>query len=300
MGEEQAGYDPTMGAYHDPTLGTYYTPDMPPPGLLEMGPLGHVFVWIMWARVVLAPVFLLFGAWMAVDCFRQGRPYYWYWIIFATGGMGAVIYWFVFNWETSFINKRLIRRAMLSRRLNELKAKVFHIDNAHHRIELGDVYLKLEKWDEARAMYEEALARDPADAEARAHLAYALLALARPRDAWPHFDAALDAKPDMEYGELKLQAARCLVALDYKSEAADLYLDVLRERSHAKASVEAADLLTELGRFEGARALLVRTVADAHHGPAYIRRRDAPHVRRARKRLRALEKLHPEEAGAGV
>ena len=45
-----------------------------------------------WLAAVFGLGVFAFSAWMAIDCWHNGRESYWIWLIFITGGFGAVIY----------------------------------------------------------------------------------------------------------------------------------------------------------------------------------------------------------------
>ncbi len=232
---------------------------------------------------------LVFTIWMIVDCIRNDRGYYWIFIMLAFPALGSVIYFFAYVMDSTFIFRRWINAHHRKQRAVELKNKVHHIDNAYHRTELGNVYLDLEKWPEARAEFEAALAHDPKSFEASVHLGYALMGLGLYEEAWKRFEAALGEEFDYEYGELSWKAAKCRVKLGDPNLAREIYERLLSRHHYTGAQLEYAEVLHQLGESQSAKALLEKIIAEAPHAAKFQRSQERRIARQAKRRLREMQ-----------
>ena len=242
------------------------------------------FSWLMSLLALLATAFTI---WMLIDCLRNGREYYWCCIILMTGGLGALVYFFLYKWEGSSLENLLFKQRNLRQRVRELEAKIHHLDKADHYADLADIYRKEAKWDEARELYEEALERDSELFDARVHLGYVLLAQGDAKKAWGCFEPALKTKPDFDHGELSWQAARCQVALCNLTIARKLYEQLLAAHTYAEAHLEYAELLEKTGNQKASIEALQRLVADAAHAPRFQQRRERRWTKQAENMLKA-------------
>jgi len=236
----------------------------------------------------LAILGVAFQIWMLIDCIRERRDFWWFWIILAWG-IGPAIYFLYFRPIPAALGDQFIKRQNLKKRVRELESKIHNIDNAYHRTELGNVYLGLEKWDLAQKEFEAALERDPRSLEAKVHLGYALLALNKPAEAWPLLETGLNEKPDVEYGELFWQSAKCQTALGNLEQARYLYERLFKKFGYAKAQFEYADILSRLGDPAESRKILEKIIADAPHAPSFQQRKERSVVRQARRALATMK-----------
>lgn len=67
--------------------------------------------------------------------------------------------------------------------------------NASPRIELGNLLMDHERWDDAVRWYREALALEPGNADVRTDMGACLVHAGRPKEAVPVFDEVLKAEP---------------------------------------------------------------------------------------------------------
>lgn len=248
----------------------------------EMQSVSPVWGWLSSLGGLLV---IAFTIWMIVDCWREGRGFLWIWIMIIFNGFGALVYFFLFKFQETWIARQVIRQGQINRRRRELEAKVHHIDNAYHYTELGDFHLKHGNSEEAEKAYRAAIERDPRAEDASIHLGYALLGLGRPEEAWPHLEPALTTQPDYEYGELMWQAARCQSALGNPEAARELYERLLARYDYAQARLEYCDVLEKIGEHERRTEVLKKMIADAPHAPKFQQRKERKFVRMARKAL---------------
>jgi len=223
--------------------------------------------------IIALPV-LAFSIWMLVDCASHRREYYWYWIIIAFWGIGALIYFINFKWDSSRADAAIGGWLRNLRATDEIKARVRHLDNAACYEDLGDNYWRLNKLADAEAAYKKALERDPKLLDVRAKLGHLLVTQNRAEEAWPLVEEILRQQRDYDTDEVLRQAARCQASLGNNARAEEFYLEFLDKHSYFEAHIEYAEFLLKTGRFDEGRAQLEEVILDIKTSPQYVRRRN--------------------------
>ncbi len=252
-----------------------------------MGYLYELFYAVPWLGRLIGLLVFAFQIWMIVDCVRSGNEWYWIWIILFLGPIGALIYFFMFRYRSSGIERSFSKRRNQLRQIEELKSKIHHLDKADHYAGLGDIYRERHEWALAQQAYESALERDDSLFDARVHLGYVLLAQNHCADAWKLLDPALQQKPSFESGQLLWQSARCQAALGQLPQARQLYERLLDSHSYFEAQYEYAELLDRLGDNAACIGAARQLVADVKHAPRFHQRVSRPWLRKAQHLLRA-------------
>jgi hypothetical protein len=169
------------------------------------------------------------------------------------------------------------------RRIKELQAQIYNLDNAHHHSQLGDIYFQQGKLDKAEACYKAAMERDATDVDTRAHYGQCLLRLKRPAEALPLLEGVCAEVPKHDYGHTRMALAETYGVLGRNEEAIGAFEQVLQANGYARAKVQLAQLYIAGNRPGDARVLLRETVEDDLHSPAFQRKRDRVWVRQAKK-----------------
>lgn len=241
---------------------------------------------VPWLGAVVGVLVFALQIWMIVDCIRSGNEWYWILVILMFGPIGILIYFFTQMYGSSRIERSFSKRFVQSRRIQELQAKIHHLDKPDHYAELGDVYREQGKWALAEQAYKSALERDPEMFDARVFLGFVLLADGKPQEAWKLLEPALAQKPGFKSGELLWQCARCQVALGNLSEGRQLYEKLLASHGYFEAQYEYVVLLNRLGDKAASVAAAKELVDDAKHAPRFHQRASRPWMRKARRFLR--------------
>jgi tetratricopeptide (TPR) repeat protein len=97
--------------------------------------------------------------------------------------------------------------------------------DASARVELGNLYMDAERWEEAIRWYREALALDPSRPDVETDLGACLVSSGSPEQALAEFDKALRAKP--EYKNALYNKGIALLQLGRPAEAAAVWEDLL-------------------------------------------------------------------------
>ena len=256
-----------------------------------MDPLTIVFLLLMYA----------FQFWMLVDAIRRHE---WIWAIFIglalfvwkSWGLSAILYYFMVYRQyssgpslTGFELPGTVDR----RRIRELEAKIHHLDNAQHHLQLGDVYFQQRKYDKAEASYREAISRDGNDRDIRAHLGQCLLRQGKAQEALEILQLVAQEDPKHDYGFTLMALAETHMKLGSLDSAIQLWELVLQNHSYPRARVQLAELYWERNEAAKAQAILQETLADELHAPDFQRRRDRVWISRAK----ALQRRAKAAAG---
>ena len=228
-----------------------------------------------------------FSIWMAVDCWRRGAEWFWFWIILFFQPLGAILYFFLHYWKGSRLEYGLWQRLMSGGRIREAKARAHHLDTSAAYEELGDLYASSEKWADAEAAYRESLQRDAGNLHAQVRRGYALLALDRAEEAWPLLGAAYQKSPGFDDDKLIRHLARCQAMRGNFVDAGNLYEYFLGQHSYTEVQLEYAEALMKSGKTAEGRKALEELIRDAEFAPKYQRRRDGKWVREAKRLLKA-------------
>src|SRR5260221_4551928 len=155
-----------------------------------------------WQGTIVAGLIFLFQAWMFVDALRRGE-YIWAVFIVIGWGISALLYFFLVYRASGGGNPLAgfeLPGAADRRRIKTLEAEIYHLDRAHHHLELADIYLSQGKLNQAEASYRAAYERDPKDEDIRAHLGNCLARRRKSQEALPLLESLAAEKPKHEYG----------------------------------------------------------------------------------------------------
>ena len=235
------------------------------------------------------PVWLamtVFQLWMLVHALRN-REWIWACFIFIGSGLGALWYYFsVYRGSASATSGFELPGAQSRKRIKELQAQIYHLDNASHHFQLGDVYFQRGKLAEAEKCYRAALERDSQDIDTRAHLGQCLLRQKKYAEARPLLEGVLREKPEHDYGHTMMALAETLTALGETDNAMLYWQHITQSHSYPRAKVQLAGLYLVKNQPDLARAQLKDVLNDDVHAPAFQRKRDRLWIRRARRMMR--------------
>jgi len=247
-----------------------------------------------WEFLLTNPVWLavtVFQIWMLVHALRQ-REWLWAFFIFIGSGLGAALYYFVAYRPAapSASSGFELPGAQSRARIRELQAKIHQVDNAYHHFQLGDIYFQRGQFALAEPCYRAALAREPQDLDARAHLGQCLLRLNRPAEARPLLEGIMHEKPEHDYGHTMMALAETLALLGETDSAIRYWQHITQNHTYPRARVQLAELYAAQNQNPAARAELQEVLADDPHAPAFQRQRDRVWIRRAKSLLARLPK----------
>lgn len=240
---------------------------------------------------------LVFQVWMLIDAVRRDE---WIWALFIglavfywnSFGISAILYYFlVYRRYTSgpSLSGFELPGTFNRRRIRELEAKIHHLGNAQHYLELADIYFQQAKYDKAEETYREALKRDGQDIDIQAHLGQCLLRLGKAEEALDLLERVARQDPRHDYGFTLMALAETHMKLNSPDSAIQIWDRVLENHSYPRARVQLAELLVQQNELDRARAMLQETLTDEAHGPVFQRRRDRVWISRAKNLMRQIK-----------
>jgi hypothetical protein len=174
------------------------------------------------------------------------------------------------------------------RRIKEIQARIYHLDNARDHLDLADLYFAQGKLERAEESYRAALSRDPADVDTIAHLGQCLLRRGKATEAEPLLQQVAAANPRHDYGHTLMALAEAQEALGRPESAELTWRKVLENHGYARARVQYAELLARRGEKDRARSEINEVLSDDAHAPKFQRERDRVWIRRANQLLAKL------------
>lgn len=241
------------------------------------------------ARNPLMWILIAFQVWMLVDAIRREE---WIWAIFMfffPFGLSAILYFFFVYRANAPVNAPTFELpgAANRARIKELQGQIYHLDKAHHHAELANIYFTQGKLADAEKEYLAALERDGEDIDTRAHYGQLLLRLNRAEEARAILEKVCAESPHHDYGQTMMHYGAALAAVGRNDDAIAAYRRTLERNTYPQARVELAELLFHKGEKEAARAELREVVADHGHAVGFQRKRERRWVKRASSLLKA-------------
>ncbi|MDX1951234.1 MAG: tetratricopeptide repeat protein [Verrucomicrobiota bacterium] len=231
-----------------------------------------------------------FQIWMFVDAIRN-QEYVWAILIFLFSIFSAAFYFFlVYSPRRAAMGGGTFEMPGSGdrKRIKELEGQIYHLDKAHHHLQLGEIYFRQGKLATAERCYRNALERDPEDPDIRAHLGECLLHEGRLEEARSFLERVVQENPRHDYGHSLMAYADLLTRLGNPNGAMQAWEQVLKDQTYAKARYSLAELYSQANRKDEAISLLNELIADEAHNASFQKRNDKAWVSKARSLLKKL------------
>ncbi len=235
------------------------------------------------------PLFLVvvvFWVWMFVDALRREE---WVWAIFiGFFVISAIFYYFlVYRQDRTRVTGGTFELPGTSdrRRIRELEDQIHHMDKAYDHAELGEIYLRQGKRDQARECFEAARERDGEDLDILAMLGKCYLEQGRVEESIALLERVVEEEIRHDYGQTQMTLGEAHAKRGDLDAAIAVWESVLAGNTYAKARVLLGEALLVKGDTAAARAQFQEVVNEGAHTPEFQRRKDRPWVRRARQCL---------------
>jgi hypothetical protein len=234
--------------------------------------------------------------WMLIDCARNERETYWFFIILFFPGIGALIYFLVrylprFNLTTlpaSFQLKRFTRKQDLW----NAQAAVQAIGKDHQYLELGNVYFDMGRFQEAAEAYQTALDKsNRTNTQALWGFAQTQILLKNFSEARETLETLLKIDPDHKFGDASGAYGQVLYELE-DLEAARIHLEHhLKRWTSPEGRMIVAEIAIQQGDPETARTQLQTMITNLRGGPQFHYRQHRHLIHKAERMLRMLKTL---------
>ena len=238
--------------------------------------------WNLWSLGVIFQVLML------IHFFRNRPEYYWGFVIFFLGPIGAVVNFAVevmpgMRWKLP-VFERWERR----RRKQWYEKLVKESPSQEALGQLAAICAREGNHERALELYAEALDRDPGDHESRYGRARSYMATQNYQGAVEDLAVIVASEPHFKMHAAQLALAESYEALGRPAEAAAVYRAVLERNPVSAANFGLGKILAEKGNTGEAKRLLEEVVSKQTGLPRYLRRQERPWVAKAKKLLKTL------------
>lgn len=245
-----------------------------------MGLFGFSTLFFPWGIVLMA---------VAVIHFIRRRPdTYWIFVIIFLGPLGALIYLCVEGIPDLGLLGHTYRGFSRRKRIRELQALV-QVNSAVGVVEeLGDLLMDEGKLAAARACFDQSIAGGSTtlDPFYRRGVCAVLLGDAPP--AIPDLERVVEKEPDYDFYRAAGMLAHAYAMTGQKEKAEALFRKATKTSTISETYLNFSDFLASEGRTAEAREWAQKVLEKRYAMPGYLRRRERPWFRRARKTLRRL------------
>lgn len=231
-------------------------------------------------------VFVVFWVWMFVDAIRQQE---WIWALFVGLFLPSAIFYYFLVYRPSRAAGTAptfeLPGSSDRKRIRELEDQIHHLDKAHHHAELGEIYLRQGKLEQASQCFEAAMERDSEDLDILGLTGKCYLKQNRLEDAKKLLEGVVAADVRHDYGQTQMTLGEVYSQLGDWDRAIAAWQSVLEANTYAQARVCLGEAYLVQGQNEAARDQFREVIRDNDHAPDFHRRKDRYWVRRARQLL---------------
>jgi hypothetical protein len=243
-----------------------------------MGFLSHLFY--PWG-------FLLQG--LAIVHFIRRRPdTYWLFIILFLGPVGAAVYIFVEVLPDVGLLRQSFKVFPRRKRIGALELAIRDNPSAGNWEELGDLYMDDGNLRAARAAFDKAISARSTTPDTFYRRGVCAILLGDAAAALPDLEKVVAKDPNHDFRRAAGLLAHAYALTGQKEKAEAIFREVTVTSTLSETYLNFADLLASEGRNAEARAWARKVLDKEPTMPGYLRRRERPWFRRARKTLRQL------------
>lgn len=244
-----------------------------------MGLLSHLF--FPWGLILQA---------LAILHFIRRRPdTYWIFVILFLGPLGALIYLLVEAApDLTFLGRQSARGFSRRKRIRELESLVQVNTAVGNFEELGDLYMDEGRLPQARAAFDKAINGGSQTIDPFYKRGACAVLMGDAEAAIPDLERVVAKDPSWDFHRAEGLLAHAYALTGQKEKAEALFRQATQTSTMSETYLNFADLLASEGRTPEAREW-ARKLLDKKHGmPAYLRRRERPWFRKAKKFLSRL------------
>jgi hypothetical protein len=226
---------------------------------------------------------------LAVLHFIRRRPdTYWLYIVIFLGPIGALVYLFVEALPDAGLARQSFRVFPRRKRIRQLEIAILDNPSAGNYEELADLYMDDGRPQQARDAYSKAIAARSNTLDCFYRRGLCALQLGDAAAALPDLERVIQADPDHDFQRAGAQLAHAYALTGQKEKAEALFRRATAASTISETYLNFADLLAAEGHNAEAREWAQKVLNKQPTMPAYLRRRERPWFRRAKKLLKRL------------
>jgi hypothetical protein len=227
---------------------------------------------------------------VAVLHFIRRRPdTYWIFVILFLGPLGALIYLLVEAApDLTFLSQQSARGFSRRKRIRELAALTQVNTAVGNFEELGDLYMDEGHLSQARAAFDRAITGGSTTLDPFYKRGACAVLMGDAEPAIPDLERVVAKDPAYDFYRAEGLLAQAYALTGQKEKAEALFRAATETSTMSETYLNFAELLASEGRVGEAREWARKLLDKAHGMPAYLRRRERPWFRKARKFLSRL------------
>jgi hypothetical protein len=243
---------------------------------------------LTWFSLLFSFVSFLLWLFCVIDTLRRQQSYLWILLLIFLPPLGTILYlvnFYILEWagwrRMDTLWKEYSRR-------KELEREIQVNDIPGHRMELAQIYLNEDRYEDCLRTLKPALDEDPENLRSQFIAGKALVELGRPREAIAHLEYVIEQEPQYDFGEALLVLAVAYEHTGAPDRALEVYRKVLEKSRLTEAIVRYAYLLADTGHPDQARQEVEMLLRESAAQPGFGKRADRIWLLRARHLLHRL------------
>lgn len=243
-----------------------------------MGVLSHLFY--PWGLI-------LQGA--AIVHFIRRRPdNYWFYVIIFLGPIGALVYIFVEVLPDASLLNQSFKGISRHKRIQSIELAIRDNPSVGNYEELGELLMEDGKLQPAREAFNKAIAARSNTLDTFYHRGVCAILLGDAAAALPDLEQVVEKDPDHDFHRASGLLAQAYALNGQPEKAEALFRKTLITSTLSETYLNFADFLAAQGREAEARQWAQKVLDKEPTMPSYLRRRERPWSRRARRILKQL------------
>jgi hypothetical protein len=243
-----------------------------------MGMLTHLFY--PWGLLVQAAAIIHF--------IRRRPDTFWFYVIVFLGPVGAFVYLVVEALPDLGLLNNSFKGISRGKRIKVLELAIRDNPSAGNYEELGELLMEDGKLQPARGAFDKAIAARSNTLETFYHRGVCAVLLGDANAALPDLEQVVAKEPNHDFNRAPALLAQAYALTGQKDKAEALFRRVTVTSTLSETYLNFADLLATEGRNAEAREWAQKVLDKEPTMPRYLRRRERPWSRRARKILKQL------------
>ena len=243
-----------------------------------MGILAHLFY----------PWGLLLQAGAIVHFIRRRPDTYWLYIILFLGPVGALVYVFAEVLPDLQLLNQTFKGMARGKHIDALEIVIHDNPSAGNYEELGELYMEDGKFQQARSAFDKAIAARSTTLDTFYHRGVSAILMGDAPAALPDLEKVASNDPQHDFNRAAGLLAQAYALTGQKEKAEALFRRVTTVSTLSETHLNFADFLAAEGRNAEAREWVQKVLEKELTMPRYLRRRERPWFRRARKTLKQL------------
>lgn len=225
----------------------------------------------------------------AIVHFIRRRPNtYWLYIIICLGPIGAMVYIGAEVVPDLGLLNDTVKGVSRRKRIAALELMIRDNPSVGNLEELGELYMEHGKLQQARATFNRAIDARATTLDCFYRRGVCAILLGDAAGALPDLEKVVAKEPDYDFNRAPALLAQAYALTDQKQKAEALFRRVTVTSTLSETYLNFADLLASDGRNSEAREWAQKVLDKEPTMPRYLRRRERPWSRRARKTLKRL------------